>query len=256
MSGHSKWSTIKRKKGLEDAKRGKIFTKLIKELTVAAKEGGGDESSNPRLRAAVSAAKSANMPGTNIEKAIVDVSGRLIIGTFASQFERMIMIIKLCEKHGKKIVIEGRSMKTNIEIAELSGLLKVPKGIIIPIQEIDNYPSDKIVILATGAQGEQFAVLMRAATGQHKFITLTERDTILLSSSIIPGNEISVQKLKDNLYRHDLKIIHYRVSDVHSTGHGNAGELAWINKKVGAKYFMLAYGFHSMLKVHRDVAKS
>ena len=77
MSGHSKWSTIKRKKGLEDAKRGKIFTKLIKELTVAAKEGGGDESSNPRLRAAVSAAKSANMPGTNIEKAIKRGTGEL-----------------------------------------------------------------------------------------------------------------------------------------------------------------------------------
>lgn len=185
---------------------------------------------------------------TNIEKVIADVRGRLIIGTFASQFERMIMIIKLCEKYGKKIVIEGRSMKTNIEIAELSGLLKVPKGIIIPIQEISNYPSDKIVVLATGAQGEQFAVLMRAATGQHKFITLTERDTILLSSSIIPGNEISVQKLKDNLYRKGVRIVHYRSSDIHSSGHGNSGELVWIRQHVKPRFYMPAYGNHSMLR--------
>jgi ribonuclease J len=185
-----------------------------------------------------------------LEDIIKTVSGRLIIGTFASQFERMIHIMETAEKLGKKIVTEGRSIKNNLEIAEKTGLLKIDKSIIIPAQDIGNYPPDKIVILSTGAQGEEFAALMRIATKQHKYITLTERDTIVLSSSVIPGNEIAVQKLKDNLYRHGVTLIHYRSSDVHSTGHGNTGELVWINKQVGAKFFMPAYGYHSMLRCH------
>jgi ribonuclease J len=185
-----------------------------------------------------------------LEDIIRTVSGRLIIGTFASQFERMIHIMETAEKLGKKVVTEGRSIKNNLEIAEKTGLLKIKKETLIPAQDIANYPPDKIVILSTGAQGEEFAALMRIATRQHKYITLTERDTIVLSSSVIPGNEISVQKLKDNLYRHNVSLIHYRSSDVHSTGHGNTGELVWINKQVGAKFFMPAYGYRSMTACH------
>ncbi|MFC1733499.1 ribonuclease J [candidate division KSB1 bacterium] len=187
-----------------------------------------------------------------LEEIIRNTKGRLIIGTFASQFERMMRIIEISESLGKKIVTEGRSMKTNLEIADMAGRLKAKKGTLIPIQEMENYPPDKIVILATGAQGEKFAALMRIATGQHKFIKMTERDTIVLSSSVIPGNETSVQRLKDNLYRHAGKVIHYRTSDVHSTGHGNSGELVWINKQVGAKFFMPAYGYFSMTRSHAD----
>lgn len=185
-----------------------------------------------------------------LEDIVKTVSGRLIIGTFASQFERMIRIIQIAEKLGKKIVTEGRSIKTNLEIAEKTGLLKIEKGTLIPAQDIGNYPPDKIVILTTGAQGEEFAALMRIATHQHKNITLTPRDTIVLSSSVIPGNEIAVQKLKDNLYRHGVNLIHYRSSDVHSTGHGNTGELVWMNKQVNAKFFMPYYGYYSMLACH------
>ncbi len=185
-----------------------------------------------------------------LENIIKTVSGRLIIGTFASQFERMMHIIRVSEKLGKKIVIEGRSMRVNLEIAEKTGLLKVEKSTVIPAQEIGDYPPDKIVVIATGAQGEEFAALMRIATKQHKNIVLTPRDTIVLSSSVIPGNEISVQKLKDNLYRNGVSLVHYRSSDVHSTGHGNSGELVWINQQVGAKFFMPAYGFYSMTSCH------
>ncbi len=185
-----------------------------------------------------------------LEDIVHTVSGRLIIGTFASQFERMVRIIQSAEKLGKKVVTEGRSIKNNLEIAEKTGLLKVEKGTIIPAQDIGNYPADKIVILSTGAQGEEFAALMRIATGQHKYITLSERDTIVLSSSVIPGNEINVQKLKDNLYRHNVTLIHYRSSDVHSTGHGNTGELVWMNKQVNAKFFMPYYGYRSMTTCH------
>ena len=185
-----------------------------------------------------------------LEDIIKTVSGRLIIGTFASQFERMIHIMEAAAKHNKKIVLEGRSIKTNLEIAEKTGLLKVSKDTFIPAQEIGDYPPDKIVVLSTGAQGEEFAGLMRIATRQHKYITLTERDTIVLSSSVIPGNEIAVQKLKDNLYRHNVTLIHYRSSDVHSTGHGNTGELVWINKQVHPTFFMPGYGYRSMTTCH------
>ncbi len=185
-----------------------------------------------------------------LEDIIKTVSGRLIIGTFASQFERMIHIMEAAEKYNKKIVLEGRSIKTNLEIAEKTGLLKVNKDTFIQAQDVGNYPPDKIVILSTGAQGEEFAGLMRIATRQHKYISLNERDTIVLSSSVIPGNEIAVQKLKDNLYRHNVTLIHYRSSDVHSTGHGNTGELVWINKQVHPKFFMPGYGYRSMTTCH------
>lgn len=185
-----------------------------------------------------------------LEEIVRGVSGRLIIGTFASQFERMTRIIQIAESMGKKIVTEGRSIRTNLEIAQKTGLLTVKKDTIISAQDIQDYPADKIVVLSTGAQGEEFAALMRIATKQHKYITLTPRDTVVLSSSVIPGNEISVQKLKDNLYRNGATIIHYRSSDVHSTGHGNSGELVWINQKVGAKFFMPGYGYYSMTWSH------
>ncbi|MBP6860435.1 MAG: ribonuclease J [Candidatus Pacebacteria bacterium] len=185
-----------------------------------------------------------------LEEIIKTVKGRLIIGTLSSQFDRMIHIIKTAESLGKKIVTEGRSIKNNLEIAQKTGLLIPQKGTFIPTQEVGDYPPDKVVVLATGAQGEEFGALTRIATGQNKHLTFNDRDTIILSSSVIPGNEISVQRLKDNLYRKGVSLIHYRSSDVHSTGHGNTGELIWFNKQINAKFFMPAYGYYSMTHSH------
>jgi ribonuclease J len=189
----------------------------------------------------------------NIEEIIKTNKGRLIIGTFASQFDRMIKIVEICEKYNKKIVVEGRSMKSNIEIAKLAGLLKTKEEVFINAQDMDNYPSDKIVIIATGAQGEEFAALMRMATNNHKYIRLNAKDTVIFSSSVIPGNEVNIQKLKDNLYRHDLKLIHYGISEVHSGGHARQEDLVWINKMVHPKFFMPGYGNHSMLRIHAQL---
>lgn len=185
-----------------------------------------------------------------LEDIITNVKGRLVVGLIASNFERMIRIIMAAEKNGRKIILEGRSVKNNIEIAQLAKFFDPKKGTIIPAEAINDYPSDKIVIMCTGAQGEDAAALMRIATKKHKFITFNERDTIVLSSSVIPGNEMQVQKLKDNLLRHGLSIIHYRSSDVHSTGHGNTGELVWMRQQVNPNFFMPAYGYHSMLRNH------
>ncbi len=194
----------------------------------------------------------------NLEEIIKNIKGRLIIGTFASQMERMVKIIEIAEKYGKKIVVEGRSMKTNIEIATLAGILKVKKDTIISSQDADGVPPDRIVVLATGAQGEEFAALMRMATKSHKFLRINDRDTVLLSSSIIPGNEKTVRGLKDNLARQGAKIIHYRTSDVyiHSSGHGNRGEIEWLHRKIKSKFFIPVHGWHSMLRLHAELAET
>ena len=194
----------------------------------------------------------------NLEEIIKNTKRRLIIGTFASQIERIIAIIEAAERNGKKVVVEGRSMKQNIEIVRSLDRLKVNKGTIVTVEEMDNLPPDRVIVLATGAQGDEFAALMRISNKSHKYIKISNRDTILLSSSIIPGNERAVQKLKDNLARQGAKIIHYRTSDVyiHSTGHGNKGELEWLHKKIKPKFFMPIHGNHYMLRVHEELAQS
>jgi ribonuclease J len=97
--------------------------------------------------------------------------------------------------------------------------------------------------------------MMRISNKTHKYIKITKRDTILLSSSIVPGNERAVQKLKDNLSRQGASIIHYRIADVHSSGHANRDETAWIHKKINPKFFMPVHGYHYMLRVHGDIAR-
>jgi ribonuclease J len=186
----------------------------------------------------------------NLDAIVKNATGRLIIGTFASQFERLIAIIKACEKYGKVVVPEGRSIKTNIDIAIAAKMLEVPPGLIVSAEASRDYPADRVVILSTGAQGEEFAALMRMATDKHKSITLTERDTVVLSSSVIPGNEISVQKLKDNIYRKNVKVVSYKTTAVHSSGHGNAGELNWVRQTVKPKFLMPVHGHHFHLKSH------
>jgi len=190
----------------------------------------------------------------NLKKIIAEAKGRVIIGTFASLFERIISIIEACEELGKKVAIEGRAMKTNIEIAKELGYLKVHKHIFISSEELDNYPDSKIVILATGAQGDEYAALMRISQREHRTVKLKKGDTILLSSSVIPGNEKAVQKLKDNLTRQGAKILHYGIADIHSSGHAYQGELEWIEKMIRPQYFIPVHGNHYSLRVHADLA--
>jgi len=191
----------------------------------------------------------------NIEQFIKEAKGRIIIGTFSSQLERICKIIEIAEKYKKKIVVEGRSMKVNIEIVKQLKILKAKKETFISAEEMAGHPGNRIMILATGAQGDEFAALMRISNKTHKNIRIEKTDTVILSSSIIPGNERAVQKLKDNLSRQGAKIIHYQISDVHSSGHANRDETAWIHKKINAKFFVPLHGYHYMLRVHADIAR-
>ncbi len=193
----------------------------------------------------------------SLEEIIKDVKGRLIIGTFASQIERIVKIMEIAEHHGKKVVVEGRSMKNNIEIIRKVGVLNIDKKTIITADNMHSYPPDKIVVLATGAQGDDFAALMRMSNKTHKHFSINKNDTILLSSSVIPGNESAVARLKDNLSKQGAQIIHYRSADdfhVHSTGHGYRGEIEWIHKKIKPKFFIPIHGHHHMLRIHKEVA--
>jgi ribonuclease J len=186
----------------------------------------------------------------NIDAIVASVPGRVILATFASQVERIIEFFRIAKRYGKKVVIEGRSMKNNVEIIRHLGLVEVDH--VIPVEDIDKYPANKIMMIATGAQGEEFAALMRMSNKTHKYVRLNKTDTIILSSSVIPGNERAVAKLKDNLFRHDARIITYLDSDVHTSGHAKRGELEWVHRQITSKFFMPVHGHHYMLKMHAD----
>jgi len=190
----------------------------------------------------------------NIDSIVASAPGRIILSTFASQVERVIEFMNMARRYGRKVLIEGRSMKTNVEIIKHLNL--VDTSHVIPIEDIEKYPPNKIMMIVTGAQGEEFAALMRMSNKTHKFVRLQRSDTVVLSSSIIPGNERAIAKLKDNLYRHDSKIITYLDSDVHTSGHGKRGELEWVHKQIPYKYFMPVHGHHFMLKMHAELAAS
>jgi ribonuclease J len=166
--------------------------------------------------------------------------------------ERIIKFIGIAKKHGKKLVIEGRAMKNNMEIIKFLKLADVEH--IISVEDIADYPPHKLMFLATGAQGEEFAALMRMSNNTHKQIKLNKTDTIILSSSVIPGNERAITGLKDNLFRHDSKIITYHDTDVHASGHGKHEELAWIQRQIPHKFFMPVHGHHYMLKMNADIS--
>jgi ribonuclease J len=184
-------------------------------------------------------------------------NGRIIIAAFASHITRLIRIIHIAEKLGKKIVLEGRSMKNNIGIVIEAGLVAPKKDTLITLEEMPNYPPDKLILLVTGAQGEEFAALNRAANKTHAKFKLQKGDTIILSASIVPGNENAVQRLKDGLARQGVKIVTFRTSGedyVHATGHGNKEDIRWLHNKVHEKFFIPIHGHHAMLQSHKRLA--
>jgi ribonuclease J len=192
----------------------------------------------------------------NLEKIISEAKGRVITGTFSSLLERIIELIKIAEKYDRKVVIDGFSMKTNVEIAKELGYFKPKENAIISVERINDYPPEKILAICTGAQGEENAALMRIANRKHKHIKIQKEDTIVLSSSIIPGNERSIQNLKDNLARQGAKIIHYKVADVHASGHAYQEELKMMVKMINPKFLIPIHGYYFMLKNNADLAES
>lgn len=192
---------------------------------------------------------------TELEDIVKNAKGRLIFGTFSSLLGRLGEIIQLGEKYKKKVVIEGRSMKINIDIAKQLGYIKIPRNTVIPVQDMKRYQNREIMILATGAQGEDRAVLMRIANHEHRFIEAEPGDTFVFSSSVIPGNERTVQRLTDKLYREGIEVINYRMMDIHAGGHAKQEDLQKMIETVRPQYFMPIEGNHSFLRLHAKIAK-
>jgi ribonuclease J len=190
----------------------------------------------------------------NIDDIIANAKGRIIIGTFASMISRIQQIIQACERQGRKIAVEGFSMRSNILIAQELGYMKVQKGTIIEAREAMKMPREKVAIVCTGAQGEERAVLMRIANREHPFIEIEPGDTVVFSSSVIPGNERSVQRVKDTLCREGANVIHYKMMDVHAGGHAKQEDLIEMREMVKPKYLVPIEGHYSFLVDHAKVA--
>lgn len=193
--------------------------------------------------------------GDEIDRIFEKINGRIIIGTFASQISRIQKIFDLAQRHGRKIYLQGRSMNDNVEIAHQINYLKFNPRILIHDTDLKRLPDNKIIILGTGAQAENNAFLMRVVHGEHRTISLKSGDTVIFSSSVIPGNERSIQNLKDMIVRQGARVIHYEMMDVHTGGHAKQEDLKLIMRLLKPRFFIPIEGNHYMLQAHADLAR-
>lgn len=191
----------------------------------------------------------------NIEKLFNEATGMIIVGTFASLINRIQQLVTISEKTGRKVVFDGYSMKTNVEITKKLGYLKIKPGTQISMEDVDNYPHNKVTAVVTGAQGEGNAALMRIANGEHRVIKTGKNDTYIFSSSVIPGNERNVQFLKDQLYRNGSKVFNVAMLDIHAGGHGSKEDLRDMINLIKPKFLMPVHGQYSMMVNHGLIAQ-
>ena len=192
----------------------------------------------------------------NLEQIFKQAKGRIIAATFASLINRIQQLISLSEKHKRKVAIDGYTMKTNVNICQQLGYIKTKKHTLISPKEMGKYPDSKVVLLCTGAQGEAEAVLMRIANREYPFLKLKKGDTVIFSSSVVPGNERTVQVLKDQVLRQGATVFHYKMMDIHAGGHAKKEELKKMIKIMKPKFFLPIHGQYSMLVAHAEIAKS
>ena len=197
---------------------------------------------------------------SNVDEALNDIVskhyGRVIIATFASNIYRIKHIVETCRKNNRKIIVFGRSMETSIELAMNNGLIE-DKTIFIDNNAAKGLKKNEICILCTGTQGEPLAALSRIANGIHKQITLMPDDLVVFSSSPIPGNAASINKVINKLYLKGVKVYTNKTfNDVHTSGHAKEEELKWMLRIIKPKYFMPMHGEYRMLKRHTEIAES
>lgn len=190
----------------------------------------------------------------NLKNLLATAPGRTILATFSSQVRRIGYIVEYAESLGKKVALMGYSMKKNMEIAKELGYIKMKPETLITIQDIHKYKDKEVIIICTGAQGEGNAALSRIVTGNDRFVKLQKTDTVVFSSSVIPGNERSIQRLKDNLYRKCDNVIHSEIMDVHISGHSTASGIEEMLRQVEPSYFLPVYANHYFLKEAAKIA--
>ncbi len=191
----------------------------------------------------------------NIEKIFKESQGKIIAATFGSLIHRIQQIISLSEKYKRNVAVDGYSMKMNVEICQKLGYIRAKKGTIISPKSLSKLPDKNITLLCTGAQGEEQAILMRIANKEYPYLQIKPNDTVMFSSSVVPGNERTVQKVKDNLYRQKAQVYHYKMMDIHASGHGHHEELRQMIETIKPRFFIPIHGQYSMLVNHAQIAK-
>jgi ribonuclease J len=190
-----------------------------------------------------------------------NTSGRIIIATFASNIHRIQQAIDVAVKYGRKAILCGKSIVSNAQIALDLGYLRIPQNTWLRLEDLNKLEDHEVVIITTGSQGEPMSVLSRIATDEHKSIKIKEGDTVILSAKVIPGNERSIGKIINHLFRRGANVIYEKVSEVHVSGHASKEELKLMLNLVRPKYFMPVHGeyrhlvYHSMLARKLDIPK-
>ena len=191
----------------------------------------------------------------SIDDIIKGAQGRLIVSTFSSNISRIQQVCEAAVSHGRKIAIVGRSMEKAVEISRSFGYIHVPDDSIIETQDVKRFPNNEILILCTGSQGESMAALSRIANGSHKDIHIIPGDTIVFSSSAIPGNGVMIDNMINSLARAGADIITNSIlNDIHSSGHASRQELRFMLKLMNPKYFMPIHGEYRMQRLHKELA--
>ncbi len=183
---------------------------------------------------------------------------RLFISCFSSSIHRIKLAVELAWEHGRKVAFIGRSMTSSAEIAEDLGYIEIPEGLLIHPGEMKNFAPEKVCVLISGTQGEPMSALSRAAVDNHKHAKIEKGDTVVLSSRIIPGNEKTIYRMIDHLFRREAHVIYEDGSSppVHVSGHASQEELKLIINLVKPKYFIPIHGEYRQLKLHAELAQS
>ena len=183
-----------------------------------------------------------------------EAKGRVIIAMFASNIHRIQQVVDNCIEFGRKVCFVGRSMVNVTRLAMEIGELKIPQDVYVDVGDLDCYEDHEIVVLTTGSQGEPMSGLTRMANSEHRKLQIREGDTVIVSASPIPGNEIMVSRIIDQLYRCGANVIYNRIADVHVSGHACQEELKLIHALVKPKYFIPVHGEYRMLQRHTQIA--